>query len=111
MMKKQIELRKTFLEFCERNRLKRIPNLPRYEKRHFLTMHLVEKFANQQKLSPATGCIAYFSKISAVERDCECRIFEPCWRDENSAYTRISNQPEWMQNREGSELLEIKFSD
>jgi hypothetical protein len=110
-MKKQIELRKKFLEFCGRNRAKQVPVLPKYEKRHFLTMHQIETFANQQKLRPSRSVIAYFSKIAAVERDCECRIFEPLWRKENPSYARMSNRPEWMQNREGSELVEIEFSN
>lgn len=113
-MKKQIELQKKFLEFCKQNRDKRIPSMAKYEKRHFLTSRQIATFANQQQFSPAQGVIAYFSKTVAVEQNCECRIFEPRWREENPEYARISNQPEWMRSLQGpnlSELLEIEFSN
>lgn len=89
-------MKNNLLDFCQKNRDKRIPNTGNYEGRHFLTMRQIETFANENAIRPSQSVIAYFSKIAAVERDCLCSIFE-CVRN-------CPDRPEFMIN-----YLEIKF--
>jgi len=85
-----------FLIFCQENRDQRIPDTENYKKRHFLRMRQIETFANEHDLEPSRAVIAYFSKIHAVEKACQCRIFE-CVRN-------CPERPEFMINH-----LEIDF--
>ncbi len=92
----ELKLRKRFLQFMLENRDSCIPTTKNYEKRHFLRMRQIETFANNEKLEPRGYCIAHFSKIRAVEKDCHCYIFE-CIKN-------CPDRPKSMEN-----FLEIQF--
>lgn len=94
-----LKLRKRFKQFMLENRDKCIPLTENYEKRHFLRMRPIETFANIEKLKiklKGGPHIAHFDKIYAVEKYCQCRIFE-C----------IKNCPDRPQSMEN--FLEIEF--